>query len=92
MPLCYCSNLTCSCKSVKSVFWFVGPPCHDPDGPLDGTKACYNFGGNNFCTVQCPSGSVIYNATSSYWQCRGGVWEPTETIPDCVGKTRAQFS
>ncbi|XP_020608020.1 sushi, von Willebrand factor type A, EGF and pentraxin domain-containing protein 1-like [Orbicella faveolata] len=60
------------------------PPCHDPDGPLDGTKSCSNYGGVNFCQVQCPSGSEMYKATALYWQCNSGVWQPTETIPDCV--------
>ena len=86
-----CGTLTSSCKNVKGVFCFVGPACHDPDGPLDGTKTCYNFG-NKFCQVQCPSGSVLYKATAVFWQCNSGVWQPSETIPDCVGKTRAQFS
>ncbi|KAL9973114.1 hypothetical protein ACROYT_G019529 [Oculina patagonica] len=60
------------------------PACHDPDGPLDGTKSCSSFGGNNFCSVTCPSGSVVYNATAMFWQCNSGVWQPSEVIPDCV--------
>lgn len=79
-------------KMVRVHFCFVGPPCHDPDGPLDGTKTCLFYGAVKFCQVRCPSGSEMYKAQALYWQCNGGVWQPTETIPDCVGKTRAQFS
>ena len=79
-------------KMLRVHFCFVGPPCHDPDGPLDGTKTCSRYGNTYFCQVHCPSDSVMYKAQALYWQCNGGVWQPTDTIPDCVGKTRAQFS
>ena len=78
---------------TEPVLVFVGPPCHDPDGPLDGSKSCSDYGGVYFCQVQCPSGSEMYKATAWIWHCDNkGVWQPSETIPDCVGKARAQLS
>ena len=65
----------------------IGPKCSDPDGPVGGTKSCSSFGGNNFCTVTCSSGSQLYKATAAFWNCDNtGNWTPSDRIPDCVGK------
>lgn len=58
---------------------------------MGGSKSCSSFGGTKFCTVTCNAGSQLYKATAHFWQCNGGVWNPSDSIPDCVGKTTALF-
>lgn len=70
---------------------FAGPDCHNPEGPVGGTKSCSSYGGTKFCTVMCNPGSQLYKATKSWWQCNAGVWDPSDSIPDCVGMTTALF-
>lgn len=76
-------------KSAKCEFTVTlkRPSCHDPDGPVGGTKSCNKVSSaSSFCTVQCPSGSNLYKPPPNvyFWQCNNGVWSPSNTIPDCV--------
>ncbi|XP_073252716.1 uncharacterized protein [Porites lutea] len=70
----------------KFVVQLLRPKCSDPDGPVGGTKLCSSFGGNNFCTVTCNSGSQLYKTSALFWQCdtSSGTWTPSDRIPDCV--------